>query len=160
MTPPPPSWNLSTCLIIILNMCTIKCVPKDCKRNENLANRKVIQKTKLKFKMEFSTKRRTPPLPPLMDKVNLTWNGFYTWSRSKISLLSPLIIGSKLTFSGWSDRWLPCSEHTCKKREIPEIYLCNFFWIFRKILGWERQINTAPKPLPEVAPSKMEVPPF
>ena len=25
--------------------------------------------------------------------------------------------------------------HTCKKREIPEIYLRNFFWIFRKILG-------------------------
>ena len=26
------------------------------------------------------------------------WNGFYTWSQSKISLLSPLMIGSKLTF--------------------------------------------------------------
>ena len=26
-------------------------------------------------------------------------------------------------------------DHTCKKREIVEIYLCNFFWIFRKILG-------------------------
>ena len=25
--------------------------------------------------------------------------------------------------------------HTCKKREIPEIYLRKFFWIFRKILG-------------------------
>ena len=25
--------------------------------------------------------------------------------------------------------------HTCKKREIVEIYLRNFFWIFRKILG-------------------------
>ena len=36
-------------------------------------------------------------------------NGFYTWSQSKISLLSPLIIGSKLTFSGWSDLWLPYS---------------------------------------------------
>ena len=35
-----------------------------------------------------------------------------------------------------------------------------FFWIFRKILGWEREINTAPKPSPEVAPSKMEVAPF
>ena len=43
--------------------------------------------------------------------------------------------------------------HTCKKREIPEIYLRNFFWIFRKILGWECEINTAPKPMPEVAPS-------
>ena len=34
------------------------------------------------------------------------WNGFYT---SKVSLLSPLIIGSKLSFSGWSDRCLPYS---------------------------------------------------
>ena len=25
--------------------------------------------------------------------------------------------------------------HTCKKREIAEIYLRKFFWIFRKILG-------------------------
>ena len=50
-------------------------------------------------------------------------------------------------------------HHTCKKRENAEIYLRNFFWIFRKILGWEREINTAPKPSPEVAPSKMEVAP-
>ena len=50
-------------------------------------------------------------------------------------------------------------NHTCKKREIPEIYLRNFFWIFCKILGWDRKINTAPKPSPEVAPSKMEVAP-
>ena len=50
-------------------------------------------------------------------------------------------------------------RHTCKKREIAEIYLRNFFWIFRKILGWEREIYTAPKPSPEVAPSKMEVAP-
>ena len=34
------------------------------------------------------------------------------------------------------------------------------FWIFRKISGWEREINTAPKPSPEVAPSKMELAPF
>ena len=47
---------------------------------------------------------------------------------------------------------LPYNQ-TCKKREIAEIYLRNFFWIFCKILGWEREINTAPKPLPEVAPS-------
>ena len=32
------------------------------------------------------------------------WNGFYT---SKISLWSPLIIGSKLTFISSSGRWLP-----------------------------------------------------
>ena len=50
-------------------------------------------------------------------------------------------------------------NHTCKKREIAEIYLRNFFLIFRKILGWEREINNAPKPSPEVAPSKMEVAP-
>ena len=51
-------------------------------------------------------------------------------------------------------------HHTCKKREIVEIYLHNLFWIFRKILGWECEINTAPKPSPEVAPSNMEVAPF
>ena len=34
-------------------------------------------------------------------------NGFYTWSQSKISFLSFLVIGSKWTFLGWSDRWLP-----------------------------------------------------
>ena len=50
-------------------------------------------------------------------------------------------------------------EHTCKKREIAEIYLRKFFWIFRKSLGREREIDTAPKPSPEVAPSKMEVAP-
>ena len=49
--------------------------------------------------------------------------------------------------------------HTCKKRGIAGIYPCKFFWIFRKILGWEREINTAPKPSPEVATSKMEVAP-
>ena len=47
-------------------------------------------------------------------------------------------------------------NHTCKKREIPEIYLRNFFWIFRKILGWECEIITAPKPSPEVAPSQFK----
>ena len=49
--------------------------------------------------------------------------------------------------------------HTRKKLEIAEIYLRNFFLIFRQILGWEREINNAPKPSPEVAPSKMEVAP-
>ena len=49
--------------------------------------------------------------------------------------------------------------HTCKKWVIPEIYHRKFFRIFRKILGWECEINTAPKPLPEVAPSKMKVAP-
>ena len=35
------------------------------------------------------------------------WNRFYTWSQSKISLLSPLWIDSKLTFISSSGRWLP-----------------------------------------------------
>ena len=34
-------------------------------------------------------------------------NGFYTCSQSKISLLRPLMIGLKLTFTGCSGRWLP-----------------------------------------------------
>ena len=33
--------------------------------------------------------------------------------------------------------------HTCKKRGIVGIYPRKFFWIFRKILGWEREINSA-----------------
>ena len=59
------------------------------------------------------------PPPPLMDIVSRhfftplfffcnwilhIWNGFYT---SKIPLLSPLIIGSELTFISSSGRWLP-----------------------------------------------------
>ena len=59
------------------------------------------------------------PPPPLMAQISRhfftplfffcnwilhIWNGFYT---SKISLLSPLINGSKLTFSGCCDRRLP-----------------------------------------------------
>ena len=39
------------------------------------------------------------------------WNGFFTWSQSKISRLSPLKIGSKLTFSGCCDRRLPYNSH-------------------------------------------------
>ena len=71
------------------------------------------------------------------------------WKRTSCSLHFPLMIGS-----------IRCFYHTCKKQVIPVIYHRNFFWIFRKILGWEREINTAPKPSPEVAPSKMEVAPF
>ena len=52
-----------------------------------------------------------------------------------------------------------CSCHTSKKAESLETLSPQIFWIFRKILGWEREINTAPKPSPEVAPSKMEVAP-
>ena len=46
---------------------------------------------------------------PRCNRILLIWNGFYSWSQSKSSSLSPLIIGSKLTFSGWSVRWLPYS---------------------------------------------------
>ena len=79
--------------------------------------REVCKKSKWKFKMAFAIRRPTPP--PLNGKISRhfftplfffcnwilhIWNGFYT---SKISLLSPLIIGSKLTFISSSGRWLP-----------------------------------------------------
>ena len=79
--------------------------------------REVCGKSKWKFKMAFAIRRPTPP--PLNGKISRhfftplfffcnwilhIWNGFYT---SKISLLSPLIIGSKLTFISSSGRWLP-----------------------------------------------------
>ena len=73
-----------------------------------------------------------------------------------LSRVQPEIISSS-----WTATYCKKAKgHTCKKREIVEIYLRNFFWIFRKILGWKCEINTAPKPSPEVAPSKMEVAPF
>ena len=73
-------------------------------------------KSKWKFKMAFAIRRRPPPLMAQISRHFFTplfffcnwilhiWNGFYT---SKISLLSPLIIGSKLTFISISVRWLP-----------------------------------------------------
>ena len=74
----------------------------------------------------FSPLGVDPPLPPLMVIISRhfftplfffcnwllhRWNGFYTWSQSKISLLGPLIIGSKLTFSCCCDRRLPYDSH-------------------------------------------------
>ena len=47
------------------------------------------------------------PLFSFAIKSFFIWNGFYTWSQSKVSLLGPLIIGSKLTFSGCFDRRQP-----------------------------------------------------
>ena len=47
------------------------------------------------------------------------WNGFYT---SKISLLSPLIIGSKLTFISGSGRWLPTIEPCSKSSQLLYIH--------------------------------------
>ena len=78
--------------------------------------REGCKKSKWKFKMAFAFRRPTPPLNgkisrhffnPLFFFCNWIlhiWNGFYT---SKISLLSSLIIGSKLTFISSSGRWLP-----------------------------------------------------
>ena len=65
----------------------------------------------------FAIKRRTLPAPPppfnfhpfFCTWILFIWNGFYIWSQSKLSFLSPFIIGSKLTFSRWSDRCLPYS---------------------------------------------------
>ena len=42
--------------------------------------------------------------------ILLIWNGFYTWSKSKLLFISPLIIGSKLTFSGCCNCWLPTTS--------------------------------------------------
>ena len=90
------------------------------------------------------------------------WNMKLVWFRSSI----PCFWNAKLFFNQnknllepWQNHFWGTVQHTCKKREIPEIYLRKFFWIFHKILGWEREIYTAPKPSPEVAPSKMEVAP-
>jgi len=47
--------------------------------------------------------------------------------------------------------------NTMQYRAIPGNL--KFFGFSAKILGRECEINTAPKPLPEVAPSKMEVAP-
>ena len=86
----------------------------------SLQNREWFQKLKLKFEIAFAIRLRTLlPHPPLMAQISIhffyptlffcnwilhIWNGFYT---SKISLLSPLIIGSELTFITSSGRWLP-----------------------------------------------------
>ena len=39
--------------------------------------------------------------------------------------------------------------HTSKKAEFLETLSPQIFWIFRKILNWERKINTAPKSSPK-----------
>ena len=64
-------------------------------------------------------------------------------------------IASKcLTPADWSRSWsyMQKAGDTCDIS--PQIFLD-----FPQNLGWEREINTAPKPSPEVAPSKMEVAP-
>ena len=72
--------------------------------------------------------------PPLMDIISRPfstplfffcnwilhiWNRFYT---SKISLLSPLIIGSKLTFISSSGHWLPTIEPCSKSSQLLYIH--------------------------------------
>ena len=94
--------------------------------------REGCQKSKWKFKMAFAIRR--PPPPPLNGTNFQTfftplfffcnwilhiWNGFYT---SKISLLSPLIIGSKLTFISGSGRWLPTIEPCSKSSQLLYIH--------------------------------------
>ena len=77
------------------------------------------------------------------------------------SMFEAFCVADEFVFSRFRDVFEHSDRpmHTCKKRVIAVIYHRKFFWIFRKILGWEREINTAPKPSPEVAPSKMEVAP-
>ena len=74
---------------------------------------------KWKSKMAFGVRRRTTPLNGTNFQSFFTqlfffcnwilhiWNGFCTWSQSKISLSTPLIISSKFTFFGSSGCWLP-----------------------------------------------------
>ena len=108
-----------------------------------------------------ATHRRCGDEPFFHSGLDLSWLGM----AQKWSILDqkwPNVAGLSTLQSGakGSKRDQNSHPHTCKKRVIPVIYHRKFFWIFRKILGWEREINTAPKPSPEVAPSKMEVAPF
>ena len=91
-------------------------------------------------KMEFSMKRWTPPplnghnfqTPHFSFAIEsyIYETDFYTWCQSKLSLLSPLIIGSKLTFSGWSDCWLPYSalKNLNVTRDSPPPLYGKFHW--------------------------------
>ena len=84
--------------------------------------------------MVFAIRRPTPPLNGKISRHFFTplfffcnwilhiWNGFYT---SKISLLSPLIIGSKLTFISSSGRWLPTIEPCSKSSQLLYIHNIN-----------------------------------
>ena len=77
--------------------------------------REGFKKTKWKFLMAFAIKRRTPS-PPLMALISIHFFLFFllqlnlTYMKRILHLVSvknitfiSLIIGSKLTFSGWSD---------------------------------------------------------
>ena len=100
-----------------------------------------------------------------VDLVTPSFPKAYNFEHSEFTLLSAMVIVVKMVILVVTAAMVMIIivvmvvMHTCKKRVIPVIYHRNFFWIFRKILGWERKINTAPKPSPEVAPSKMEVAP-
>ena len=74
-----------------------------------------------------------------------------------LSYFSELNLDAWYGFYIWPIRSIPFDMQkagdTCDIS--PQIFLD-----FPQILGWEREINTAPKPSPEVAPSKMKVAPF
>ena len=61
------------------------------------------------------------------------WNGFYT---SKISLWSPLIIGSKLTFISGSGRWLPTANFPkCVCVMCMLVYVARWQWTGAKVFS-------------------------
>ena len=86
--------------------------------------REGIKKRKWKFFMTFAARRWTQSTPPphlllmaLFPSIfsfaieSYIYETDFTWSQSKISFLSPLIIGSKLTFAfAWNCRGLSGSK--------------------------------------------------
>ena len=108
---------------------------------------------------EFQKVRRSFP-GTMLREANSIWRPLITCACVRCRAWRNTLPRIRLIGTGNSCLTEACIfMHTCKKRVIPVIYHRKFFWIFRKILGWEREINTAPKPSPEVAPSKMEVAP-
>ena len=80
--------------------------------------------------MAFAIKCRTSPL---LDGTNLNpfYPTSYTWSQSKISLLNPLKIGSKLTFAGCSGLQLLYSAMFIVHSELN--YYMTQLQIFQKV---------------------------
>ena len=92
--------------------------------NTNIAqNENIMSQCKfVSFKIFFSKKRRR-----LQNKTQKTFR--MPWYEYE-----PLLIYGCTRSRPGVQVIIPVT-HTCKKREIPEIYLRKFFWIFRKILG-------------------------
>ena len=91
--------------------------------------REVFQKTKWKFKMEFSIKCRTS----LMDIISIHFlPTFFLLQLNPTSMkrilhfknitFKPLIIGSKLTFISSSGRWLPTIKPCSKSPQLLHIH--------------------------------------